>query len=292
MSARQRDGLSGTYMTLLRKLTHLHNPELLRHVTDEKLLAYLGEPSLEQLFDHRASVHMAKACASANPQIQAALRCHAECSVWGAWVPTLTRLHQLSADLAHMPVPSLDNLEPSKRAFIKVCKAKADTTKMYSIIAANIEEPPIELPGIDDAIGADGQPETNGPTLTFQCDLCPAKFKANQGLSVHLLRHHGIVSPLSLRAWGTECGACGAKLGTRNRLLLHLNGKASCGLWTLQNVEPMDYDYYKKEVGRLNQIDDRLTRDKLPKTGPIPRLHDRYVSQHVTPLNPFLAAPE
>eukprot|EP00971_Amphidinium_carterae_P326279 6456968-Amphidinium_carterae.2 len=304
MSARQRDALSGTYLTLLRKLTHLQNPELLRHVSDEKLLDFLGEPSLEQLFDHRIAVHMAKSCSSNNPQLRAALRCRSSASVWSSWLSTLTRLHRLSPNLHHMPVPHLDHLGPwmdlmaanphgwklrSRAAFITARKAQTDLTKIYTIIADAVEVPPDGGPALADPY-EDALPDEYGDAdeKPFECPLCPARFKANQGLCVHKLRHHGLIPPLSLRARGTTCEACNAHLGTRHRLLLHLNGKLSCALWTIHNIQPMSQEEYAESVGKLNQIDDRLTRAHLPKTGPIPRVGDQYVSQRITPLDPFL----
>eukprot|EP00971_Amphidinium_carterae_P343357 6483070-Amphidinium_carterae.3 len=83
----------------------------------------------------------------------------------------------------------------SKRVFIHASRLQVKLGNIYSIVASNIEEPPLLVPfGDEYGEGAASVP-TNPDELPFQCEHCPAKFKANQGLAVHLLRHHGIVPP-------------------------------------------------------------------------------------------------
>eukprot|EP00971_Amphidinium_carterae_P126848 2513285-Amphidinium_carterae.4 len=154
-NSKQWAALSGTHMLLVRKTVHLHDPELLRRVTDEQLLRHIGEPSLRQQFDMHISVHAAKACTSNNPQLQAALSYRGEGSVWDSWMPVLDRLWNASANLNHLPAPTVDSIDAwvqhmendlhawkvcAKAAFMDPCKPQTDLTKIYSVLVGDIVE--------------------------------------------------------------------------------------------------------------------------------------------------------
>mmetsp|Transcript_52972 Transcript_52972/g.119100 ORF Transcript_52972/g.119100 Transcript_52972/m.119100 type:complete len:106 (-) Transcript_52972:155-472(-) len=100
------------------------------------------------------------------------------------------------------------------------------------------------------------------------------------------MRQHWLIPPLSLRVRGTQCVACKSQLGTRTRLLGHLQDKLACALFVIAHEEPMELTEYFATVGELNRQNDLLTR-VLPKTGPIPLEAGRYISQPVAPVNPY-----
>eukprot|EP00971_Amphidinium_carterae_P160085 3173444-Amphidinium_carterae.1 len=77
------------------------------------------------------------------------------------------------------------------------------------------------------------------------CPVCQKTFTTHASLCTHKMRAHDLIPPLSLRVKGTSCICCGSQLGTRVRLLNHLQERTSCGLYVISNVEPMDLDEYK-----------------------------------------------
>eukprot|EP00971_Amphidinium_carterae_P004905 98150-Amphidinium_carterae.2 len=121
---------------------------------------------------------------------------------------------------------------------------------------------------------------------THACPVCQKTFATNAGLCTHKMRAHDLIPPLSLRVRGTSCISCGSQLGTRVRLLNHLQERISCGLYVIANVEPMDLTEYRNSVSSLNAENNLLSRE-LPRTGPITLTAQGYVSQPVIALNPF-----
>eukprot|EP00971_Amphidinium_carterae_P223250 4429854-Amphidinium_carterae.1 len=118
--------------------------------------------------------------------------------------------------------------------------------------------------------------------------MCDREFKWHHGLCVHRRRHHKGIPPLALRTRGTKCQACNAHMGTRLHLLTHLRARSACSIWIMANVTPMTDAEYHHEVNKLNQVDERLTRPNIPRSGPISWDGNKYTNQTITPINPFV----
>eukprot|EP00971_Amphidinium_carterae_P221330 4393973-Amphidinium_carterae.1 len=287
--------LNGTYLLLLRRVVFLGHQDEFFLATEDAFLAYIGEPTLRQLFDMKIAAFIPRVCASANPQIQAALQCTSKSSLWTSWLAVLERVHVNLPSLATMPVPSIwcfqnwlammtiagKQWKSMVQESFGLARPTAQLSKIYTIHAASIPRhlAEHEVEGFLDM-------EQPDPEETLQCPYCDQQCKGGRGLLAHKLKTHRIVPPLALRTRGTVCLSCGSQMGTRARLLDHLRRKLSCALWTTHHVEPMSSEDYYATVADLNTVDELGTRD-LPRTGPIPLIDGRFQSQCVQSINPF-----
>eukprot|EP00971_Amphidinium_carterae_P348548 6490553-Amphidinium_carterae.2 len=287
--------LNGTYLLLLRRVVFLGHQEEFFLATEEAFLAYIGEPSLRQLFDMKIAAFIPRVCASPNPQIQAALQCTSKSSLWTSWLAVLARVHANLPSVANMPVPSIwcfqnwlammtiagKQWKTMVQESFHLARPAVQLSRIYTIHAVNI---PRHL----DEHEADELQDMEHPEIEelVQCPYCDQQCKGGRGLLAHKLKTHRIVPPLALRTRGTTCLACGSPMGTRSRLLDHLRRKLSCSLWTIHYVEPMGLEEYFSTVADLNNVDELRTRD-LPRTGPIPLIGGRFQSQCVQSMDPF-----
>eukprot|EP00971_Amphidinium_carterae_P096339 1906226-Amphidinium_carterae.1 len=297
--------LNGTYILLLKRIVFLEHDEGFYHVSDEELLLYLGEPTLEQLCDLRIATALPKTCASPNTQIRAALSGTTKSSVWTSWLAVLQRMLTRSPGaLGTLPPPTTHTFQVwlsmmviaghNWKALAQAstgCGTKplVDLRKVYTLHSDQVQERANPIPRAVD-IEMDAPVEEDEVTAEagqlVPCPYCDRFFMPGRGLLAHKMKTHKVIPPLSLRTRSTNCLACGSQLGTRSRLLDHLRRKLSCALWTLDAVEPMTEAEYYASVSKLNAVDHLLDRD-LPRTGPIPMIDGKFSSQCVAPLDPF-----
>eukprot|EP00971_Amphidinium_carterae_P057656 1140554-Amphidinium_carterae.2 len=166
-------------------------------------------------------------------------------------------------------------------------RTQLDLRKIYKVVAGDVMGPGHAVPvplDLDAQLDLDATHQTVAEHI---CPICAKGFTTNRGLATHKLRQHAVIPPLALRVRGTVCVACGSQLGTRSRLLGHLQDKHACALHVVAQVVPMTVEEYHNSVSSLNSQNDLLTR-VLPKTGPIPLSEGRHISQPVQACNPFV----
>eukprot|EP00971_Amphidinium_carterae_P166017 3290587-Amphidinium_carterae.3 len=304
LTSRQRDSISHTYVSLLKKTVMLNAPDQLLPIKDDDFLSHIGEPSWERLVAYRIVTFIPKICASQNSQVRTALSATGPSSLWTEWIPALRLVHVLAPSLRSMPAPSPDSMQAwlcmiipagqewtrlARRTLFGERKPAIDLSSTHTVHAANMLGPNLlgNVVNLDEAAQMDAGTQ-NIEEFPIPCPLCDRRFKATKGLIVHKVRQHGVVPPLALRVRTTTCTACGAEHGTRARLLDHLRRKLSCSLHVMHTEEPMELEEYLHSVGALNAEDNLLAR-QLPSTGPIPCIEGVYRSQPVPACDPFTA---
>eukprot|EP00971_Amphidinium_carterae_P331936 6465802-Amphidinium_carterae.1 len=298
--------LCNTYVSLVKKVVMISPMDTVYHVPDDTLLRYVGEPTFQELADYRVATFIPKICSSSNPQVCTALSCIAQQSVWTSWLSSLTRIQQKCPDLATLPVPAAQTFHTwlamilpaaaewkllARRTLVQCHPPKIDLHSNYTVISHKMLEPdgllllPIDL----DVYPADENIEhvEMEEAPTHCCPICEKTFATHAGLSTHKMRQHTLIPPLALRVRTTSCTCCGAQMGTRSRLLGHLQGKLACALHVVANTEPMSLQEYFDNVGTLNKCNELLTRSRLPRTGPIPTINGQPESQSVVPVDPY-----
>eukprot|EP00971_Amphidinium_carterae_P277842 5514869-Amphidinium_carterae.1 len=268
---------------MLKKITMLSGVGDTLNVEDDVFLKHIGEPSLPQLMDYRILTTLPKLCSSLNAQLSVALSCTSISSLWSSsWLPTLNRFKLNCTLLAELPVACPGNFEVwfrrmttdvaswstmARRCFLSR-KPHQDLHKCYKVTTSELLGHMVLLAqGYFEHEAFDQDVEALPPDeFVHTCPVCSKTFATNRGLCTHKMRAHDLI-PLSLRVKGTSCISCGSQLGTRVRLLNHLQDKISCGLYAIANVEPMSLSEYKSSVTSLNAQNDLLARE-LPKTGP------------------------
>eukprot|EP00971_Amphidinium_carterae_P325580 6455935-Amphidinium_carterae.2 len=306
---RQRDSLSHTYVSLLKKTVMLKSADQLLPIKDENLLEHIGEPSWERLVAYRIATFVPKICATQNSQVRAALSATGPSSLWSVWLPALQLVHSLAPSLHTMPVPSPTSVHAwlcmmipagqewtrlARRTLFGSRKPAIDLSTNHTVYAANVldlDHQDVEANANNAAVSDDEapRPQLVAPEdFPVPCPLCDRRFKATKGLIVHKVRQHGVVPPLALRVRTTTCTACGAQHGTRARLLDHLRRKLSCSLHVMHTEVPMELEEYLQSVSALNAEDNLLARE-IPSTGPIPCIEGVYRSQPVPACDPFAA---
>eukprot|EP00971_Amphidinium_carterae_P089785 1777706-Amphidinium_carterae.1 len=295
---RSVSAMNRTYILLLKKVVLVANDPMFFHLPEADFLAYVGEPSLLQLFDRRVAMFIPRICDTPFTQVRAALENTTKRSLWATWIPVLTRMRSSLNELGAMPIPTILNFPDwltlmtvagprwkllVRQATAGLNKPNADFGKLYILHATNIVPPP--LLEVGDVEEPDEEKLPADDSLVA-CPYCEQKCQPGRGLLAHKLKTHQIVPPMALRTRSTTCSACGSQLGTRARVLDHLRKKLSCALWTLHHSEPMSWTEYQESVSRLNDVDE-LQQRVLPKTGPIPLVQGKYESQSVIPINPF-----
>eukprot|EP00971_Amphidinium_carterae_P349212 6490901-Amphidinium_carterae.1 len=248
---RQFDSASRAYVVMLKKVVLLNNVGEALHVPDHAFLHCIGEPSLEQLMDARILVALPKLVTTENPLLAVALSCTSKSSLWTRWFASLSRFKASCVAFQGCPDASASSMAewygfiipaaPEWRALVKKTMSPPATTlefrKIYKVRAADLPATPVALldPGLPhehDIPDDDLQPR--GPHEIAQgvheCPFCGKQFTTNRGLATHKLRQHNAIPPLALRVRGTVCISCGSQLGTRSRLLGHLQDRLACGL--------------------------------------------------------------
>eukprot|EP00971_Amphidinium_carterae_P309969 6159781-Amphidinium_carterae.1 len=130
--------------------------------------------------------------------------------------------------------------------------------------------PPCEDPEPDPAIPPDDDEAVAGTMRQFICSLCPFKAKNAAGLAMHARRKHGLQTPHSLRLRSAVCPACDIPWETRHRALDHLKNSKRCGLYVLENIEPMSSEEFALVLERERGANYAWSRRTTPKPGPKP----------------------
>eukprot|EP00971_Amphidinium_carterae_P352422 6492587-Amphidinium_carterae.1 len=273
---------SRAYVVMLKRITTLKITEEFLHVSDSDFLAHIGEPSLEQIMDLRAVSSLPKLCASCNPLVGVALSCVSKSSLWTSWLSSLSRLRDACPDLHGMPAPTpttfqqwLTMMIPAQpewkalaRRALSPREPAVNPKNIYKVVLWDELERPLLLAGDFGEAPLDADPyfpAGEGLEKPFVCPICEKAFATNRGLSTHKMRQHWLIPPLSLRVRGTQCVACSSQLGTRTRLLGHLQDKLACALFVIAHEEPMELSEYFTSVGELNRQNEcYLKRARYP----------------------------
>ena len=80
---------------------------------------------------------------------------------------------------------------------------------------------------------------SHGPSLPWQCYLCPNAYSGKRQLAVHLSRHHGVRPGAVRAAFGTCCQRCLREFWTLRRLTEHLARSKQCLLtYSCSDIPP------------------------------------------------------
>eukprot|EP00971_Amphidinium_carterae_P348370 6490453-Amphidinium_carterae.1 len=263
-------------------------------VNDEVLLRALALPSMHNILIYLRLVFFQRVVVANSEVLRASIAIIHPGSLWDLWMADLLSLSKL-VELSHMPPVTWSTISDwirlavlsgpdwkrmLKRAFLPLCKFDFETFRTLTASAAPRCEVVEIGPDADSAIGSDGN--AGGEELTWKCPVCPMAFSNHTALSAHKRRLHRIHPPLAIRLKTTHCPICLAHLGTRIRVLKHLQDRPACGLLLLQQ-EPIPVEEYERNVGAWNKLNTLHTRSCIPRTGPIPCIGGVPVSQSVQP---------
>eukprot|EP00971_Amphidinium_carterae_P347898 6490160-Amphidinium_carterae.4 len=79
--------LNATYILLLKRVVLVGHDNDFFHVPEQAFLDFIGEPTLEQLFDMRIAAYLPRVCSSSNVQVRASLEGISRSSIWSVWLP-------------------------------------------------------------------------------------------------------------------------------------------------------------------------------------------------------------
>eukprot|EP00971_Amphidinium_carterae_P348944 6490756-Amphidinium_carterae.1 len=317
LTKKQLSMLESTYVSLLKRTCRLDltTPEEWKSIGSEDVLRAIGEPSLMDILTARRLTFLQSVMSSGNPLIAACANLRPKDSVTTAWYSCLNHLRSRVPSLSGLPEANsgtfstwLSFIIPAQTSWRSLLKrtltqyVSTDVRKQHSLIVAHfrsasngaalrdqfIPNPQFDHLVVDPDDNAQEQHGVDEPdVIELTCRHCDKVFGTRRGLASHMRTRHHIYPPLALRTYSTKCPACGVQMLTRNNLLQHLANRLVCGLHVLEHVEPMSADVYHARVHELDTERAVLSRDIVPRTGPIPIVNGKPCSQGVEAINPY-----
>eukprot|EP00971_Amphidinium_carterae_P119978 2376396-Amphidinium_carterae.2 len=299
--------LNSTFLSVLKRTCRLNKtlPHAWQQLEGRRFLLLIGECCLADRLLAQRLLFFQRVVMVDNPIIRALAAYPGPGSFASMWIRDLTEAQLRIVELQSLPLPSMGSLkhwisyvvlaQTTWKALLKrhfTTPKRTEARLMHELPPRLFEDVYHDtLPEHLADLGDEVHPETLvvQPPVQCQwsCDLCDRAFATHRGLCSHRRNAHKVIPPLALRVTSNECACCGAALQTRSQLLQHLQLKSECGLFVLHNVAPMTQEAYFASVSKLNAINTALTRDHIPRTGPIPSRDGRPVSQAVAPRNPY-----
>eukprot|EP00971_Amphidinium_carterae_P178685 3544617-Amphidinium_carterae.1 len=98
------------------------------------------------------------------------------------------------------------------------------------------------------------------------CHVCMKYHATLGGLLTHTLRAHNLPGPFARRVTNNVCPTCSSHL-TRSSCVIFATGQS--GIPLVYSTPAMSIEDYFQNVGMYNRVDSRLTREHIPRRGPI-----------------------
>eukprot|EP00971_Amphidinium_carterae_P151902 3010502-Amphidinium_carterae.1 len=289
--------LRSVYFWLLRGvLLERSNSHKVSQFTDEELCTKFKVPNFLTLWDRRRLRALPKLLVVDSAPLRSLLAANMDRgSVWSGLLDSLSRFQKSRIDFATLPIPSRTSFEewclyiiPLHDTWVNIVNAystvdppkkgasgSSQPTLDETLVPAAAEENhpecfPCEEQEPDPTELIDGEDAVAGIVREFPCSLCSLKGKSAAGRAMHARRKHGLQTPHSLRLRSAVCPACSIPWETRHRALDHLKNSKRCGVYVMENIDPMSNEELALVLERERGANYSWSRRTTPKPGPKP----------------------
>eukprot|EP00971_Amphidinium_carterae_P335987 6472090-Amphidinium_carterae.1 len=300
--------LEATYVSLLKRTCRLDltTPCEWKALHSQEFLDAIGEPTLGDILIARRLSFLQSVMSSGNGLVQACSILKPRHSIFTAWCHGLNQVRGRSEAFQALPVATevtfgawvgmIVPAQNSWKTLLKRCFTRVTLTPLRKQHSATVSQV-VSTRCLASPMALQRRAVENEPTemveelalddIELTCQWCAKRFATTRGLASHKRTQHGHIPPLALRTHGTACPACGTQLLTRNSLLQHLANRLVCSLYVMEYIQPMDEGTYRAQVHKLDTERSMLSREVVPRTGPIPIIAGRPCSQGVEAVNPY-----